>query len=85
MNEKVGAPSGFAVDPDPATVLRGEALRDRQADAGAAGVVAVARLVEAVEDPLLLGGCDAGAFVGDRDDDFSLGAAGAHHDEAARR
>ena len=71
-----GAPSGFALDPDPATVQLGEALRDRQADAGAAGVVAVARLVEAVEDPLLLVGGDAGAFVGDRDDDLSLGAAG---------
>jgi hypothetical protein len=66
-------------------MLRGEALRDRQADAGAAGVVAVAGLVEAVEDPVLLVRWDAGAFVGDRDDDFSLGAPRAHHDEAARR
>src|SRR6476646_9244149 len=71
-------------DPDPAAVLLQDVPRDRQAQAGAAAPDAgPVDLVEALEDPALVGFRDADPLVGDRDDDLAVVSPGPDRHVAA--
>ncbi len=77
--------SGLTLDPDPPAVQLDEALREREAEAGAVTLLHTdVGLLELLEDPLLVAGCDAGPRVGNRHVHLTVEACGRHGNASAR-
>src|SRR4029077_17947903 len=76
---------GFTLDPDPTAVQLDEALRECEAEACALALLHTdVSLLELLEDPLLVLGCDARAGIGHRHLHVAVHVPGRHRDAAAR-
>ena len=84
--DEAAAVSGFALDPDPAAVELDESFREREPEPCPLSLVRPGvGLLELLEDPLLVTGCDSRPGVGDRHLHLAVGAGGRDDDAPACR
>src|SRR4029079_19267245 len=83
--EKLGALTGRALDPDPSAVRLDDPLRNRQPQPGATLVGSASRLPIPIEDARLIGEGNSRSRIGDEENDAAAPRFGADGDAAAVR